>query len=90
VVRDLVERVPVPGDAGLEAQACVHPDGPLVHRVTIAIGLAATNHRQPPLFLVLGLMLASIVVSGILSGQSLKGCGWSAGSRRWRPRASRR
>jgi len=41
--------------------------------LTIAIGLAATNTGNNLLFLVLGLMLASIVVSGILSEQSLKG-----------------
>ena len=41
--------------------------------LTIAIGLAATNTGNNLLFLVLGLMLASIVVSGILSEQSLRG-----------------
>ena len=41
--------------------------------LTIGIGLAATNTGNNLLFLVLGLMLASIVVSGILSEQSLKG-----------------
>lgn len=41
--------------------------------LTIAIGLAATNTGNNLLFLVLGLMLASIIVSGILSEQSLKG-----------------
>jgi uncharacterized protein (DUF58 family) len=41
--------------------------------LTIAIGLAATNTGNNLLFLVLGLLLASIVVSGILSEQSLKG-----------------
>ena len=40
--------------------------------LTIAIGLAATNTGNNLLFLVLGLLLASIVVSGILSEQSLK------------------
>jgi uncharacterized protein (DUF58 family) len=41
--------------------------------LTIAIGLAATNTGNNLLFLVLGLLLASIIVSGILSEQSLKG-----------------
>ncbi|HTO98329.1 MAG TPA: DUF58 domain-containing protein [Myxococcales bacterium] len=41
--------------------------------LTIGIGLAATNTGNNLLFLVLGLLLASIVVSGILSEQSLKG-----------------
>ncbi len=41
--------------------------------VTIGIGLAATNTGNNLLFLVLGLLLASIVVSGILSEQALKG-----------------
>ena len=41
--------------------------------LTVAIGLAATNTGNNLLFLVLGLLLASIVVSGILSEQSLKG-----------------
>jgi uncharacterized protein (DUF58 family) len=41
--------------------------------LTIAIGLAATNTGNNLLFLVLGLLLASIVVSGVLSEQSLKG-----------------
>ena len=40
---------------------------------TIAIGLAATNTGNNLLFLVLALLLASIVVSGILSEQTLKG-----------------
>src|SRR5256714_11857315 len=39
----------------------------------IGIGLAAINTGNNLLFLVLGLLLASIVVSGILSEQSLKG-----------------
>jgi uncharacterized protein (DUF58 family) len=43
--------------------------------LTIAIGLAATNTGNNLLFLVLGLLLASIVVSGVLSEQSLKGVG---------------
>lgn len=41
--------------------------------LTIAIGLAAINTGNNLLFLILGLLLASIVVSGILSEQSLKG-----------------
>ena len=41
--------------------------------LTIAIGLAATNTGNNLLYLVLGLLLASIVVSGVLSEQSLKG-----------------
>lgn len=41
--------------------------------LTIGIGLAATNTGNNLLFLVLGLLLASIIVSGILSEQSLKG-----------------
>lgn len=41
--------------------------------LTVAIGLAATNTGNNLLFLVLGLLLASIIVSGILSEQSLKG-----------------
>jgi uncharacterized protein (DUF58 family) len=41
--------------------------------LTIGIGLAATNTGNNLLFLVLGLLLASIVVSGILSEQTLKG-----------------
>src|SRR5438067_6684042 len=40
--------------------------------LTIGIGLAAINTGNNLLFLVLGLLLASIVVSGILSEQSLK------------------
>jgi len=40
--------------------------------LTIAIGLAATNTGNNLLFLVLGLLLASIIVSGILSEQSLR------------------
>jgi len=40
--------------------------------LTIGIGLAATNTGNNLLFLVLGLLLASIIVSGILSEQSLK------------------
>ncbi len=40
--------------------------------LTIGIGLAAINTGNNLLFLVLGLMLASIVVSGILSEQSLR------------------
>jgi uncharacterized protein (DUF58 family) len=43
--------------------------------LTIGIGLAAINTGNNLLFLVLGLLLASIVVSGILSEQSLKGVG---------------
>jgi len=58
--------------------------------LTIAIGLAATNTGNNLLFLVLGLLLASIVVSGILSEQSLKGCGWRDGCRRWPRRDSPR
>src|SRR5439155_20242110 len=41
--------------------------------LTIGIGWAATNTGNNLLFLVLGLLLASIIVSGILSGQSLRG-----------------
>jgi uncharacterized protein (DUF58 family) len=41
--------------------------------LTIGIGLAAINTGNNLLFLVLGLLLASIVVSGILSEQSIKG-----------------
>jgi len=41
--------------------------------LTIGIGLAAINTGNNLLFLVLGLLLASIAVSGILSEQSLKG-----------------
>jgi len=41
--------------------------------LTIAIGLAATNTGNNLLYLVLGLLLASIIVSGVLSEQSLKG-----------------
>ena len=41
--------------------------------LTIGIGLAATNTGNNLLFLVLALLLASIVVSGILSEQTLKG-----------------
>jgi len=41
--------------------------------LTIGIGLAAINTGNNLLFLILGLLLASIVVSGILSEQSLKG-----------------
>jgi uncharacterized protein (DUF58 family) len=41
--------------------------------LTFFIGLAAINTGNNLLFLVLGLLLASIVVSGILSEQSLKG-----------------
>jgi uncharacterized protein (DUF58 family) len=41
--------------------------------LTVGIGLAATNTGNNLLFLVLGLLLASIIVSGILSEQSLKG-----------------
>src|SRR5205085_4830212 len=40
--------------------------------LTVGIGLAAINTGNNLLFLVLGLLLASIVVSGILSEQSLK------------------
>ena len=40
--------------------------------LTIGIGLAAVNTGNNLLFLVLGLLLASIVVSGILSEQSLQ------------------
>ena len=40
--------------------------------LTIGIGLAAINTGNNLLFLVLGLLLASIVVSGILSEQSLR------------------
>lgn len=41
--------------------------------LTVAIGLAATNTGNNLLFLVLGLLLSSIIVSGLLSEQSLKG-----------------
>jgi uncharacterized protein (DUF58 family) len=41
--------------------------------LTIGIGLAAINTGNNLLFLIVGLLLASIVVSGILSEQSLKG-----------------
>ena len=41
--------------------------------LTVGIGLAAINTGNNLLFLVLGLLLASIIVSGILSEQSLKG-----------------
>ena len=41
--------------------------------LTIGIGLAATNTGNNLLFLVLGLLLASIIVSGILSERTLKG-----------------
>jgi uncharacterized protein (DUF58 family) len=41
--------------------------------LTIGIGLAAINTGNNLLFLVLGLLLASIIVSGILSEQSLRG-----------------
>jgi len=41
--------------------------------LTIGIGLAATNTGNNLLFLVLGLLLASIIVSGILSEQTLRG-----------------
>src|SRR5438477_1168217 len=41
--------------------------------LTIGIGFAAINTGNNLLFLVLGLLLASIVVSGVLSEQSLKG-----------------
>jgi len=41
--------------------------------LTIGIGLAATNTGNNLLFLVLGLMLASIIISGILSEESLRG-----------------
>ena len=41
--------------------------------LTVGIGLAAINTGNNLLFLVLGLLLASIVVSGILSEQSLRG-----------------
>jgi uncharacterized protein (DUF58 family) len=41
--------------------------------LTVGIGLAAINTGNNLLFLVLGLLLASIVVSGILSEQTLKG-----------------
>ena len=41
--------------------------------LTLGIGLAAINTGNNLLFLVLGLLLASIVVSGILSEQSLRG-----------------
>ncbi len=41
--------------------------------LTIAIGLAAINTGNNLLFLILGLLLSSIVVSGVLSEQSLKG-----------------
>ena len=40
--------------------------------LTIGIGLAATNTGNNLLFLVLGLLLASIIVSGILSEQTLR------------------
>jgi uncharacterized protein (DUF58 family) len=40
--------------------------------LTIGIGLAAINTGNNLLFLVLGMLLASIVISGILSEQSLK------------------
>jgi uncharacterized protein (DUF58 family) len=40
--------------------------------LTVGIGLAAVNTGNNLLFLVLGLLLASIVVSGILSEQSLR------------------
>ena len=41
--------------------------------LTIGIGLAATNTGNNLLFLILGLLLASIIVSGILSEQTLRG-----------------
>jgi uncharacterized protein (DUF58 family) len=41
--------------------------------LTVGIGLAAINTGNNLLFLILGLLLASIIVSGILSEQSLKG-----------------
>jgi uncharacterized protein (DUF58 family) len=41
--------------------------------LTVGIGLAAINTGNNLLFLVLGLLLASIIVSGILSEQTLKG-----------------
>jgi uncharacterized protein (DUF58 family) len=41
--------------------------------LTIGIGLAAINTGNNLLFLVLGLLLASMIVSGILSEQSLRG-----------------
>jgi uncharacterized protein (DUF58 family) len=41
--------------------------------LTLGIGLAAINTGNNLLFLILGLLLASIVVSGILSEQSLRG-----------------
>jgi uncharacterized protein (DUF58 family) len=41
--------------------------------LTVAIGFAAINTGNNLLFLILGLLLSSIVVSGILSEQSLKG-----------------
>src|SRR3954452_19448706 len=40
--------------------------------LTIGIGLAAINTGNNLLFLVLGMLLSSIVISGILSEQSLK------------------
>src|SRR5260221_6301451 len=40
--------------------------------LTVGIGLAAINTGNNLLFLVLGLLLASIVVSGILSEQTLR------------------
>ena len=41
--------------------------------LTVGIGLAAINTGNNLLFLVLGLLLASMIVSGILSEQSLRG-----------------
>jgi uncharacterized protein (DUF58 family) len=41
--------------------------------LTVGIGLAAINTGNNLLFLILGLLLSSIIVSGILSEQSLKG-----------------
>jgi len=41
--------------------------------LTIGIGMAAINTGNNLLFLILGLLLASIVVSGVLSEQSIKG-----------------
>jgi len=41
--------------------------------LTVGIGLAAINTGNNLLFLILGLLLASIVISGILSEQSLRG-----------------
>ena len=40
--------------------------------LTLGIGLAAINTGNNLLFLVLGMLLASIVISGVLSEQSLR------------------